>query len=305
MGSLVFTSRKKILWGGLITALMVFIFLSQNNFIQPTYVSPNIINLERVDVPSDSSSSRVYKITSGDGAGFLISTDEILTLPDDTSYTLEELHVNEFWNPVSCSRVPFVKDASRIYFLELARISVDEEISNVSNIYVLDIKSRGLTRYQIQDVITTGYLYKDTSGIYLASPSYSDDILVSLTFYALHTETATLQKIKTIKTSSYHIENPIFKRSNLKFAFSYYATGLNLKSFVYEGGNLNESKLVPEGHISNKDNLYRIYDFAVENFITKSNLTEFDSVQIIDKKSGKTLIELKEDDVNKYVITEI
>lgn len=254
-------------------------------------------------IKDGTSLSRLYKVTDKLENSFLISSDG--ELKKSSSYTIEEIHRNNFWNPVSCSRIPFVRLGDRFYFLEITMNKDEGELkANKTYMYVLDFNKKKLVKYDL-DFNTTGYIYRDGSSLYVVSPQVENQVLKNLKVYIFDEVNSKFIKTKDIDVSKDTVKKPVYKKYKDNFALSYYNQKLDMVNLAYENGLLKETKLVVEEKVSFEGNLFKVYDKKNSPFLRKQSLHDFEFIQIIEKKTGEVLIELDDKGINKYIISEL
>lgn len=74
---------------------------------------------------------------------------------------------------------------------------------------------------------------------------------------------------------------------------------------MFDGTRFKEATLSPEETVRYEGDRYKVYNTVQSNYERKVGLSDFDHLQIIEKETGKTLIELAGDQVNKYAITDL
>ncbi len=262
------------------------------------------IQLKKLNVGGVESASRLYKVTSKSGKAFLIASDGVLR--ENPLYTLEELHMNDFWNPVSCSRVPFVKRNADIFFYEIKQVREKDTEKLQASILKFDVAAKQLVQYVLPpNISTAGYIYMNENVPYIVLPKYRGLLLEGLLLYTLNEGGASLDYERTLDIRHLLIKNPVFKRYKSQFALSYFNDELNRHTLIYNGNTLKAEPIAPEETISFDENNFKLYETTASNFIRKINLLNFDHIQISDKRTNEIVLEIKDDGVNKYTITEL
>jgi len=286
--------------------LLSFLFTQNDSDIQsPSGESTafgNVIKLKRTIVPETDASSRIYTVTNTQGESFLLSTDSEIHTQGE--YTLEEIHRHVFWNPVTCARVPFVKKDTSFYFLELSRIPRGDNFFQQKTMYVLDTESHSLISYTMP-YNTVGYVYSNGGSIYVALPTIDAGMLEGVEFYMLNEESDSLIGMSKIDLASYNIRQPTYRKFNDNFAISFYDDNVRSKNLIFDGSKFIEGKIEPDETISYEDQNFKVYDTKSSQYLRKHNIINFGHIQVTNKENERVAIEMHDNTVNKYIISDI
>lgn len=248
--------------------------------------------------------NRVYAVTSTEGRSFLVSADG--ELATSTQYTIAEIHRDEFWNPVSCSRVPFVQVGHTFYFLELKRVSENGIFSNKNYIYTLDTQNNTLTSYEL-GIQTVGYIYADKDSVYIVEPVVQNDQLLALHAYVFDENVPALTHGERFNMAPFKIFNPVYRRQNNSLVLSYTDNNLSTKNLAFTGDAFEHvDATTPEERVYFENDDFRVYEHLHRTYIWKQSIKDHSVIEIQDAENSEPLIKMDTiDGINKYVISDL
>lgn len=293
-----------------------FIYVSQQDkiinpakeiILKKSFFGSKKILLKEFSLNSDPQNhNSLYLLTSTKTSDrFLLTTDDEIISNKKGDYHLELLHKNSFWNPSTCSRIPFVVKDGSVYFLE-SKINKDDKIKGYLSLYRLDVASKKLTYYDIEGIQTKGYIYKDNNdSIYIAEALDGKEFLKNINIYFFDLNKKTLTKEGSLDFQGLQVKNYSIGTKDDNLTLSFFDKNLKDHLMVYSDRKIQNKEI--ENQEINKvfsDGNYRIFSRDNKNYLIKQSFLDFDDLQIVYKNS-KTIIHIKNDNTNKYVITDI
>ncbi len=287
-----------------VVAPLLFLALQHRMLFFGERLFQDTILLNRIEMLQEDVQDRLYRVTARTtGEQFLVAADG--EIAESEMYAVEELHRNSFWNPVSCSRVPFVKQGGALYFLEVARVPEGDSFREDYQMRVFDVSKKELTRFSL-GVHTVGFIYHDEEGVYIATGIIEGAVPTILAMYGFDNRGARMHLRDVFDVQSYGMTSPIFRRSEGRFVLSFYDRAVQSRDLIYRGGRLQDvATATKDEAIYFEGDAFKVFDVRASAYLRKQSLVDFSHVQIVERNTARVVVDFKPDGIHKYVLTEI